>query len=58
MKEIFLALLTEVVCGLVFRAVNLPIPAPPVLSGIVGIVEIFIGYKVFDVAVNILKQGW
>lgn len=57
MKEIFLALLTGVICGLVFRAIKLPIPAPPTLPGIMGIVGIFMGYKVIEV-VTTLKQGW
>lgn len=55
MKEIFLALLTGVICGLVFRAIKLPIPAPPALPGIMGIVGIFIGYKVIEV-VTMLKH--
>lgn len=43
--ELALALLTGVVAGAVFRGLQIPIPAPPDLSGILGIVGIFLGYK-------------
>ena len=46
MKESLLATLTGAVCGFVFAKLNLPIPAPPVLAGIMGIVGIFLGYKI------------
>ena len=44
MKELALSLLTGFVCGGVFAFFSLPIPAPPVLSGIIGIVGIFLGF--------------
>lgn len=31
-------------CGVLFAALKLPIPAPPVIAGIMGIIGIFIGY--------------
>lgn len=40
------ALAVGIVVGLVFGRLNLPIPAPPALAGILGIVGIFLGYKV------------
>lgn len=43
--ELALALLTGVVAGALFRGLQIPIPAPPNLSGILGIVGIFLGYK-------------
>ncbi|EJB5574055.1 DUF1427 family protein [Citrobacter freundii] len=45
MSEVFIALLVGIVTGLIFSIFKLPIPAPPVLSGIVGIVGIYIGSK-------------
>lgn len=39
------ALATGLVVGLAFTAVNLPIPAPPKLAGIMGIVGIYLGYQ-------------
>lgn len=47
MQEILLSLLTGIIVGVVFSALKLPLPAPPVLSGIMGIVGIFIGGALF-----------
>ncbi len=38
------SLVAGTACGVVFSMLNLPIPAPPVLSGILGIVGVFLGY--------------
>ncbi|MGP4069361.1 XapX domain-containing protein [Halobacillus sp. B29] len=46
MKEIILALVTGLVVGIVFAALKLPIPAPPALAGVAGIVGIYLGFKV------------
>ncbi|WP_339104492.1 DUF1427 family protein [Haloterrigena salinisoli] len=43
-----LALLTGVVTGALFRFLNVPIPAPPELPGIMGIIGIYVGYRVID----------
>lgn len=43
MKELILALVTGLIVGCIFKLLKLPLPAPPVLSGIVGIVGIFLG---------------
>jgi XapX domain-containing protein len=40
-----LALLTGVAAGAAFAFVRVPIPAPPELPGILGIVGIYLGYK-------------
>jgi XapX domain-containing protein len=45
MKDIILSLLTGAMCGAVFAAFKLPVPAPPVISGLVGILGLWIGYK-------------
>lgn len=53
-----LALLTGLVTGALFRFLNIPIPAPPELPGLMGIVGIYLGYKViehFDVGVDLLE---
>ena len=53
-----LALLTGLVTGALFRFLNIPIPAPPELPGIMGIVGIYAGYKVidyFDVGIDLLE---
>lgn len=41
-----LALLTGLLTGAVFAFLNVPIPAPPELPGVMGIVGIYVGYKV------------
>jgi len=43
-KEICLSLLTGTLLGGIFCWLGLPIPAPPTLSGIMGIIGIFLGY--------------
>lgn len=53
-----LALLTGLVTGALFRFLNVPIPAPPELPGIMGIVGIYVGYKLIDhfgVGVDLLE---
>lgn len=40
-----LALLTGLLAGALFAFVRIPIPAPPELPGIMGIVGIYLGYK-------------
>ncbi|MFB1062981.1 XapX domain-containing protein [Natrinema sp. CBA1119] len=53
-----LALLTGLLTGAVFRFFNIPIPAPPELPGIMGIVGIYLGYKVIeyaDVGIDLLE---
>jgi XapX domain-containing protein len=42
---IVLATLTGIATGLVFGFFEVPIPAPPNLAGIMGIVGIFLGYR-------------
>lgn len=44
MKEI-LSFFTGAIMGAVFAFFNLPIPAPSVFAGILGILGIFVGYK-------------
>jgi len=46
LREIILAFLTGFLTGVVFSLARLPIPAPPTLAGIMGIVGIFVGYLV------------
>lgn len=54
---VILALLTGLLTGALFRYLQIPIPAPPNLAGIMGIVGIFLGYQVIeylDVGVDLL----
>ncbi|MEK7640844.1 MAG: DUF1427 family protein [Patescibacteria group bacterium] len=44
MLDIIKSLATGLVVGVIFSVLKLPIPAPPVVAGIAGIVGIFLGY--------------
>ncbi|MGF1685625.1 DUF1427 family protein [Photobacterium japonica] len=43
MSEVLLALAAGFIVGILFSALKLPIPAPPVLSGVMGIVGVYVG---------------
>lgn len=43
MFEVIIATITGIFVGLVFSLMKLPMPAPPVLSGIAGIFGIYLG---------------
>jgi XapX domain-containing protein len=43
--QVVLALLTGVVAGATFAALEIPIPAPPNVAGVMGIVGIYLGFK-------------
>lgn len=49
MKEIGLALLSGLIVGMVFKFVKLPIPAPPLLSGVMAILGVWLGATMIDV---------
>jgi len=43
MREVLLALIAGVIVGIVFKFIKLPLPAPPVLPGVIGIVGVYLG---------------
>lgn len=47
MKEVLLATLSGLIVGFLFGFLKLPIPAPPALAGVMGIVGIYLGYQLF-----------
>jgi XapX domain-containing protein len=49
MKEILLACVCGMVVGILFRLTKLPMPAPNALAGIIGILGIYLGYKIIDI---------
>ncbi|ANX14197.1 XapX domain-containing protein [Fictibacillus halophilus] len=56
MKLILLSIITGAVVGFVFAMFKLPIPAPPALPGIMGIVGIYLGFQLYGwVAATFLK---
>lgn len=46
MKEIILACISGFAMGMVFAFFKLPVPAPPTLAGVMGIVGVFLGFVV------------
>ncbi|MFB6096883.1 MAG: XapX domain-containing protein [Haloferacaceae archaeon] len=47
---VLLALLTGFLTGAAFAFLRVPIPAPPALPGVMGIVGIYLGYKAIQLA--------
>ena len=45
---VVLALLTGIVTGAVFAYLQIPIPAPPNVVGVMGIIGIYVGYKTIE----------
>ncbi|AWK82681.1 TPA: XapX domain-containing protein [Photobacterium damselae] len=43
MYEVMVATVAGFAVGIFFSALKLPIPAPPVLSGVMGIVGVYLG---------------
>ncbi|MGF1691366.1 XapX domain-containing protein [Photobacterium kagoshimensis] len=43
MGEVLLSIFAGFIVGMLFSAIKLPIPAPPVLSGVMGIVGVYLG---------------
>ena len=43
LNEVLLSVFAGLIVGVVFSAIKLPIPAPPVLSGVMGIVGVYLG---------------
>ena len=50
MRELILTTLTGIAVGGVFSVFKLPIPAPPVFAGLMGIVGLWIGYALIQKA--------
>ncbi|MFD2043600.1 XapX domain-containing protein [Ornithinibacillus salinisoli] len=48
MKLTIQSFLAGIVLGAIFSLLNLPIPAPPNLAGIMGIVGIFVGFLILN----------
>lgn len=43
MKEIIMSVIAGMIIGIVFKGLKLPLPAPPVLAGVMGIVGVYLG---------------
>ncbi|MFQ3545541.1 DUF1427 family protein [Halobacillus rhizosphaerae] len=47
-KEAVLALLAGMFIGIVFKVIKLPLPAPPVLAGVLGVAGVYVGGKIVE----------
>jgi XapX domain-containing protein len=52
MKDALLATLAGFIVGVLFSAIKLPIPAPPTIAGILGIVGIYLGQLLYQMFVK------
>lgn len=52
MQEVITATLAGFAVGMLFSFLKLPIPAPPVLSGVMGIVGVYTGSLAFQFIVE------
>ncbi len=52
MQTLLLSLLAGFLVGVLFSAIKLPLPAPPVLSGVLGIVGIYLGGAAYQWALT------
>lgn len=48
MKEVVLATLTGLAVGVLFSFLKLPLPAPPTLAGLMGIIGMFVGFMIMN----------
>lgn len=46
MRDLVVSLAVGVSMGVIFAVMRLPIPAPPTLAGVVGVLGVFIGYRI------------
>ncbi|PLR98780.1 XapX domain-containing protein [Bacillus sp. T33-2] len=55
MKELILSVIAGLAVGIVFKFLKLPLPAPPVLPGVLGIVGVYLGGVVGQWIINYFK---
>ena len=53
MNMILIALVVGIVIGSVFKALKLPVPVPKDFAGIVGVIGMFVGSVLVDVAAKL-----
>jgi len=57
MKELILALVAGIAVGMVFKLIKLPLPAPPVLAGVLGIFGVYLGGVLMDWLAQLIKSS-
>ncbi|HAT20494.1 MAG: DUF1427 family protein [Verrucomicrobiota bacterium] len=55
MIEILLALAVGMIVGILFSACKLPLPAPPAIAGVVGIVGIYLGAQAWPLLAKLFS---
>tara|TARA_Y100000766_G_scaffold112393_2_gene96334 strand:- start:3305 stop:3505 length:201 start_codon:yes stop_codon:yes gene_type:complete len=55
MIEILFALIVGIVVGIIFSACKLPVPAPPAIAGVIGILGIYLGAQAWPFIVKIFS---
>ncbi|EOA8958812.1 XapX domain-containing protein [Vibrio harveyi] len=53
MYEVIMAMISGLIVGILFTAIKLPIPAPPVLSGVLAICSVYAGSLLYT---NVIAQ--
>ncbi|WP_408955432.1 XapX domain-containing protein [Natroniella sp. ANB-PHB2] len=48
MKQVILATISGLIVGGLFSWLNLPVPAPPTLAGVMGVVGIYLGFIIMN----------
>lgn len=48
MRLVIISLITGMATGVLFSLLKLPIPAPPTLAGVTGIVGVYLGYVLIN----------
>jgi XapX domain-containing protein len=57
MKEVILSLIAGLVIGIAFKLLRLPLPAPPVLAGVMGIFGVYFGGVLIDWLFKVFQQS-
>ncbi|MFG6118055.1 DUF1427 family protein [Thalassobacillus sp. B23F22_16] len=47
-REAVLALIAGIFIGIVFKLIKLPLPAPPVLAGVLGVAGVYVGGRIVE----------
>ncbi|UCZ52874.1 XapX domain-containing protein [Bacillus shivajii] len=56
MIQILLAIISGIIVGFLFALIKLPVPAPPAISGIAGILGIYLGYKLYNYMIPFIDK--
>lgn len=57
MKEVLLSFVAGMIIAMIFKWLKLPLPAPPVLAGVMGVAGVYFGGVVFEWLAVWMKAG-